>query len=657
MMKKRFIFGTVITLLLSRLVLNPVDAQTDPNENPRDFSSNYTVVYQVLESGQTQVTQNISLRNNVPDKYVARYKLAQSFIEIEKVTAYDGLGPLKKEVIEDGNTTTIQLDFNEEVVGTGKSLDWTLEYQTPSVAEPHGLVWEISVPKLSLQEEIEQYQLFLKIPKSFGDLMYISPHPKSRGQEEDYLVFEFSKEQLAEIGVSAAFGNFQLFKMTLLYHLYNPNPLPQNFEVALPPDLLGRQQIILENLAPQPEIIEEDTDGNYLGTYRVSGGKTVDVTFSGWARILNHQIAPPNGGSFLRLPSELVSLYTGAQPFWEVEDTKIKAQVGELAQGGGNVSETAQQIFNFVTSHLTYDRTESRSFRRLGALGALAAPQEAICTEFSDLFITLARAAGIPAREINGFAYVSPDSRIYPAYPQGDVLHSWAEFYDPNFGWVPVDPTWNSTSSLDYFTKLDTSHIAFVRKGVSSEVPYPAGAYKVDPDREGDVQVEFWTEPQVVEEAKPQIEISLVKSGVGFWKFGKEPVIEVKNTGSVGIYDLKVSLTGEGVQVLPPRRELGNLPFLSEKEAGFTVTTLSRDRRPQTKNVRAVVEFVDFDGYPREETAEFEITIYPLNLWLVAAAVFLFSVLAALMVYVIRSVNCHPAFAWLKKLLRFPHRQ
>lgn len=160
----------------------------------------------------------------------------------------------------------------------------------------------------------------------------------------------------------------------------------------------------------------------------------------------------------------------------------------------------------------------------------------------------------------------------------------------------------------------------------------------------------------MVEEAKPQLELSLAKSGAEFWKFGQEPVIEVKNIGSVGIYDLKVSLTGEGVQVLPPRRELGNLPFLSEKKAGFKVTTLSRDRRPQTKNVEVAVKFIDFDGYPHEETTEFEITIYPLNLWLVAAVVFLSSVLAALMVYATRSVSHHPAFTWLKKLLRSPRR-
>jgi hypothetical protein len=62
----------------------------------------------------------------------------------------------------------------------------------------------------------------------------------------------------------------------------------------------------------------------------------------------------------------------------------------------------------------------------------------------------------------------------------GDLLHSWPEFYDPNFGWVAVDPTWGNTSKTDYFTKLDTNHFAFVIKGINSEYPLPAGMYRTD---------------------------------------------------------------------------------------------------------------------------------------------------------------------------------
>ncbi|NCC70435.1 hypothetical protein EOM09_02540, partial [bacterium] len=40
-------------------------------------------------------------------------------------------------------------------------------------------------------------------------------------------------------------------------------------------------------------------------------------------------------------------------------------------------------------------------------------PNSSICTDFTDLFITLARAKGIPAREVQGFAYTN-NSKIKP---------------------------------------------------------------------------------------------------------------------------------------------------------------------------------------------------------------------------------------------------
>ena len=57
------------------------------------------------------------------------------------------------------------------------------------------------------------------------------------------------------------------------------------------------------------------------------------------------------------------------------------------------------------------------------------------CADLSAVFVTLARAAGIPARDVYGLRLGSPKD--------GDVtsgFHCWAEFYLPGTGWVMVDP-------------------------------------------------------------------------------------------------------------------------------------------------------------------------------------------------------------------------
>ncbi|CCH50199.1 transglutaminase-like domain-containing protein [Pseudodesulfovibrio piezophilus] len=57
------------------------------------------------------------------------------------------------------------------------------------------------------------------------------------------------------------------------------------------------------------------------------------------------------------------------------------------------------------------------------------------CADISAVFVTMARAAGVPARDVYGLRLGSPKT--------GDVTsgyHCWAEFYLPGTGWVPADP-------------------------------------------------------------------------------------------------------------------------------------------------------------------------------------------------------------------------
>jgi hypothetical protein len=57
------------------------------------------------------------------------------------------------------------------------------------------------------------------------------------------------------------------------------------------------------------------------------------------------------------------------------------------------------------------------------------------CTEHALLFVALARAVGLPAREVGGVAFVEGDKPLFG-------WHAWAEVYDGT-QWVSVDPTWN----------------------------------------------------------------------------------------------------------------------------------------------------------------------------------------------------------------------
>ncbi|HSX39039.1 MAG TPA: transglutaminase-like domain-containing protein, partial [Candidatus Saccharimonadales bacterium] len=236
-------------------------------------------------------------------------------------------------------------------------------------------------------------------------------------------------------------------------------------------------------------------DGNILALYHLMPKQKINVELLGSARMFGNQINPLAGGKLSEISPELVKSYTTDQKYWEVSSEQIQQLAKNIYDPTKNVSQNAQLVYDYVVKNVHYDFNVIKEdfVDRKGALATLApTTKTGACMEFSDLFISLTRAIGIPSRELNGYAFSNTDN-VTPlsiSLKNGDLLHAWPEYYDPVFGWVAVDPTWGSTSGVDYFTKLDTNHFVFSILGLNSEYPFPAGAYRFD-DSGKQVEVAF----------------------------------------------------------------------------------------------------------------------------------------------------------------------
>ena len=609
-----------------------------------EFTTSYDVTYEVLENGETQVTQSIALTNKTKDFYASEYTLTVGSPRVTNIVATDSNGALKTDVQTQESGTKIQVVFTSPVVGLNKTLNWTLKYKTLDTAVKSGQVWEVNIPRLSPQAEIEAYKVTLKVPVSFGPLMYLSPKPREQENKETVTQFTFYKEQIEIGGASAAFGEYQLFSFDLKYHLQNQKTLSGIATIALPPDILARQEIIFESLEPLPQKIYTDEDGNYLADYKLSGGQKLDVEFKGLARIFNQPIVPKEGGGFAKIPAELVEKYTKPQPFWEVAHPEIQNQAKTIVDRRKTVAENAWAIYDFVSQRLTYNKERGTDYAdRNGALKALNDPKDVVCMGFTDLFVALARAAGIPARELNGYAYTS-DNVLKPLsieFRGNDILHAWPEFYDPYFGWVAIDPTWGSTTNgLDYFSKLDTNHFVFAIKGLSSEAPLPAGAYKLDSDTDGDVQVGFSSSApsdQLLARLDAVFEVGQTNIA-GLPLTGK---IRVKNTGqrtAFGVRGLLESLDkGEALDVvLGKENSLGDI--LPGEEKDFRVSLHAPKFNVRADDIaKLTLTYKNFDDEVQSVDFEHLVSVYPFfNLPLSPIHILIGLVLVAAALYAVR---------------------
>ena len=506
-----------------------------------EFQTDYDVSYKVDEGGQTEVIQTITLENKTANYYADRFELKIGSIKVEDVKAQDGIGAIEPQVKFEENVSTIALKLNERVIGLGKKVTINLSYTSSELAAKSGQIWEVSIPRLAKSPDLNNYSTQLSVPGTFGPVAFAVPEPKTQSETAKVQTFTFDKDQLTSSGISMSFGQNQVFEFTLNYFLENSNLTSATGEITLPPDN-NYQKIVLSKIEPAPENIIVDEDGNFIAKYRLAPKKQINITASGYVEVFSK----PFRNIDTKLTSEEKEKYLQPQSYWETDSALIKEKAQEL--------KTPREIYNFVVDHLKYsdERLNLAKIDRLGALAAMNDPNNAVCMEFSDLFIALSRAAGIPAKEIVGFAYTQ-NTRLRPLSfaAQGDLLHAWPAYWDDEKGWVQVDPTWGSTSGgLDFFNKMDFNHVTLAQRGLSSTMPYPAGSFKKQADENKKTVDITFAKELPYKTSTPELSLSAPQFAVSGIPIKLEA--QVKNIGSTSLIDQTLTLESPAFEITSP---------------------------------------------------------------------------------------------------------
>ena len=126
-------------------------------------------------------------------------------------------------------------------------------------------------------------------------------------------------------------------------------------------------------------------------------------------------------------------------------DDEVRARSREATAGRLTPADQARGIYDYVRRFMSYDKTTPGWGR--GDTRRACFVGKGNCTDFHSLFISMARAAHIPARFKIGFVIPQESTGIIPGY------HCWAEFYDEGRGWVPVDASeaWKHPDRADYY--------------------------------------------------------------------------------------------------------------------------------------------------------------------------------------------------------------
>ncbi len=125
-------------------------------------------------------------------------------------------------------------------------------------------------------------------------------------------------------------------------------------------------------------------------------------------------------------------------------DGIVKATATEITRGAGTDIEKARAIYEWVVDHTFRDPKTigcgTGDIRFMLEAKSLSGK----CADLNSLFVGLARAAGLPARDVWGLRVAKSERGLRSLGLQSDnaskAQHCRAEVYLVGYGWVPVDP-------------------------------------------------------------------------------------------------------------------------------------------------------------------------------------------------------------------------
>ena len=225
-------------------------------------------------------------------------------------------------------------------------------------------------------------------------------------------------------------------------------PTKHNIWIALIRDVWPYQTVGSMQISPGDYRLVTDEVGNRYAEFDLSdmpAGTTVEIRLE--YRVTVHELAYDLDGCSGGMPDE----FTQAELHIESNNPQIVALSQAQSEGKGTVCEQVRAFYDHVGNHLVYS-FNGADWGAQAALGEMGAD----CTEYASLMIALSRAAGIPARYLEGLW-----ARGEAAHDDARTEHAWLEVYLPGVGWRPMDPTLgrSSLSREAYFAHLPPDHI------------------------------------------------------------------------------------------------------------------------------------------------------------------------------------------------------
>ena len=305
------------------------------------------------------------------------------------------------------------------------------------------------------------YYLSIVTDSNIGPLTKAFPEftTTEKGEKKYY---EF--KQIDRIGNSPylEFGTSALYRFELEYKTPKTDSfIPEKYseifkalstniyELSLPREFSEtKQKVYFESVSPTPKDIYRDEEGNILALFEVPANQESTILMKGYIFVEQDELGEKEStfdmgySEYLEKikGGEYIKRYLNSNKYWEVNDSLIKEEANKLKKDQTSLLKIIEANYQYINEKLEYDKEKATSENeRIGAKAALLGGPS-VCMEYADLMIALLRAQGIPSRAAIGYANLREE------VTQEQVRHQWVQIWIPDYGWLSVDPTYESNN-------------------------------------------------------------------------------------------------------------------------------------------------------------------------------------------------------------------
>ena len=162
----------------------------------------------------------------------------------------------------------------------------------------------------------------------------------------------------------------------------------------------------------------------------IAPGQIVSPSMKVKARVydIKYFIFPDKVGTLSDIPKQIRSAYVVNEDKYAINDPYIQKTVKQVVGDERNPYWIVRKIFDHIRMNMKYELAGGWNIAPTVLKRGTGS-----CSEYTFVFISMCRAAGIPARYV-GSVVVRGDDASYDEY-----FHRWAQVYLPNYGWIHWD--------------------------------------------------------------------------------------------------------------------------------------------------------------------------------------------------------------------------